>query len=234
MTLRISEIYQSIQGEGPKVGQPTTFVRFAGCNLKCPGWPCDTPHAIDPRIFTKEQRLLSVEEVLKEIPDYPRNVCFTGGEPLLQNNDELTELAELLREYGVEVFSNGTLAYDVNFLDWVTVVMDWKLPGSREYYVGRDVRLDNLSKLTCSDLNVVKFTIKNRDDFERAVHIWQDCVRPTGLDVYAGIVWNDGTLKTPPQCTNADLVKWILENRLPWKYNVQVHNYIWERTQRGI
>src|ERR1700704_2587022 len=89
----LSEVYNSIQGEGPNVGQPTTFVRFAGCNMRCPGWPCDTPYAIDPAIWRYESMKASTMWVAEQILDLkPRHVCFTGGEPFMQPWEELQEL----------------------------------------------------------------------------------------------------------------------------------------------
>src|SRR5690348_10212647 len=118
MALRVSEYYLSYQGEGPNTGTPTIFLRFAGCNFQCPGWPCDTQFAIDPKIFTKEQKIYKfhkdlVDDVLELW--YPGvNICFTGGEVMLQPNNELELLAaELVSRTGVgcdlEMFTNGSL-----------------------------------------------------------------------------------------------------------------------------
>jgi len=224
--LRLSEVYQSIQGEGPRAGVPTTFVRFAGCNLKCPGWPCDTPHAIDPRIFEKEQELLTVDQLLERIPEWPRNVCLTGGEPFLQKNDELKDLTEKLwqRQQNVEVFTNGTLEYPDWAINDIDFIMDWKLPGSGEAGVNIGNRLKNLRRLKYEDM--IKFVIKDRNDYLEAKEVYGRYKGETDALWSFGVVW--GALE------NAELIEWVLRDKLDWRLNLQVHNYIWDRDKRGI
>src|ERR1035437_10659165 len=162
--MRISEIYLSIQGEGPRVGEPTIFVRFAGCNLKCAAWPCDSQFAIDPQYREEWQ-----QKTPSEIHDMILvacantslvNICLTGGEPFLQQKEELKELVDKLQDTEgigtIECFSNGTLEYPVWALEQISFVMDWKLPGSGEQ---SDVpnRLLNFSQFTEKD--TIKFTI---------------------------------------------------------------------------
>lgn len=236
--LRVSEIYLSSQGEGPNVGSPTVFVRFAGCNLKCPGWPCDTPHAIFPNLFQRNQRLMTPFEVAEEVMKVGYagvNVCFTGGEPFLQNNDLLEELCELLAVQDIrrlECFSNGTLKYPEWVYDHIYFVLDWKLPGSGEELSEhvQNVRWENVCELDSSD--AIKFTVASLEDFEAAVEAYEK-IKATfevPLDmpqVFCGVVWN--------KMSNADLVGMMFGGRqLTWRLNVQVHNYIWDREQRGI
>lgn len=229
--MRLSEVYKSIQGEGPNVGRPTIFVRFGGCNLRCPLWPCDTPYAVDPKIYRSEWKKLTPEEVFIEIvslmpeDDKGFNVCLTGGEPMLQPNDELTKLVATLagNGYDVEMFSNGTLEYVHSVYSNVdTVVMDWKLPGSGERW-DDPVRIKNSRKLNWKD--AVKFTIADEIDYERAKRI-EDTYLDGQVPVYAGVVW--GKLE------NQQLVEWMLEDGRNWRLNVQVHNHVWDRTKRGI
>ncbi len=114
--LKIIEIFSSIQGEGLRQGEPTLFIRFAGCNLKCSF--CDTQYA------WKEGHPYSVAQVLdetkKKIQDHPaRWICLTGGEPLLQDVSELTK--KLKQEgYRIQVETNGTL-YRALPVDWYSV-----------------------------------------------------------------------------------------------------------------
>src|SRR4051794_1447265 len=116
MTLRITEVYPSIQCEGPRIGMPTTFLRTAGCNLRCPGWPCDTQHAIDPSIYNDSWQRQSPTAVALRVDPLVANVCWTGGEPFLQPEVDLRELAQILwtADHEIECFSNGTIAYP----DW--------------------------------------------------------------------------------------------------------------------
>src|SRR5690348_12888833 len=116
--LRLSETYTSFQGEGPNTGMRTQFVRFAGCNFKCPGWACDTPHAIDPKIFTKEQRPYEPQELADYVLGFrTQHICLTGGEPFLQNQTELNDFVVALVREGctVEVFTNGSLKWADDF-----------------------------------------------------------------------------------------------------------------------
>jgi len=117
--MRITETFTSIQGEGAKTGEPTTFIRFAGCNLRCPG--CDTPQATTtPRIKETD-----TAEALRSIPASVTMVCFTGGEPMLQA-DEWLQLARELdhRDHKLTMETNGTiwLADNVRKLfSWIVV-----------------------------------------------------------------------------------------------------------------
>lgn len=228
--LRISEVYLSTQGEGPRVGRPTVFVRFAGCNLRCPGWPCDTPHAIFPEKYRHEWELLTPLELanrVDEVTDYNRNptICYTGGEPTLQNFAALEELTDRLENRGYdtfEMFSNGTIVYPVWLVQDVMLIMDWKLPGSGEDPYNPN-RLRNLKLLREGDS--VKFVIKDRLDFDIAVSLWREYLDPSPLiRTYAGVVW--GKLET------SELVDWVLERQLPWWINVQVHQHIWPANER--
>ena len=102
--LSINEVYQSIQGEGLLMGIPALFVRFQGCNLRCP-W-CDQPSALP---FSKD-RLIPIQELLETLSDYSaKHVVITGGEPMAQ--EALTDLIKelLSRDYSVQIETNGTL-----------------------------------------------------------------------------------------------------------------------------
>lgn len=233
--MRVSEIYLSVQGEGPRVGRPTVFVRMGGCNLRCPGWPCDTQHAIDPK-YRKEWEKLGPLSVYRRIQDAAHglkeyNVCFTGGEPFLQPKSELDELIEMLITGDnnikfVEAFSNGTVEYSSFAIRAVCFVMDYKLPGSGEYLKGEMERYNNIKRLNFKD--VIKFTIANREDYEVAKS--QAKVIHTSINdrpsFYYGAVWG--------QLENSELIGWVLEDGLDWSFTMQVHNYVWDRTKRGI
>jgi len=235
MVVRVSEVYLSVQGEGPRAGQRTVFVRFGGCNLRCPGWPCDTQHAIDPALYRNEWIKTEPADLVEQIDKVAEKtlstaICFTGGEPFLQHHPDLAEVMDglMVRGYGTyECFSNGTILYP----EWATrelsFIMDWKLPGSGENHLN-PVRLKNLSNLKVKD--AVKFVIKDRNDFEVAKELYLRYIeripnawRPR---TYYGVVW--GAME------NSELIEWVLDAKLPWWINVQVHNYIWSRDQRGI
>lgn len=233
MPLRLLEHYVSTQGEGPNVGKLTQFVRFAGCNLSCPGWPCDTPYAIEPRLYRKEQHRVTHHELVSAIADTydttgASNICFTGGEPLIQPQAELflvcNELAELYGYYDFEIFTNGTQEIDALLIDCCSFVMDWKLPGSGEDS-NNEQRITNVRELDQHG-NSVKFVIAKQYDLEKARSLWEEHLIETMLEVYVGAAWN--------RFSNSHVVEYIKQYKLPWRLNVQVQNYIYGAQNRGI
>lgn len=232
MTLRLSELYTSPQGEGTRTGIMTCFVRFAGCNMRCPGWPCDTQYAIDPALFRKDSELLSTNVLLSRVLEVGRNnnvvnVCLTGGEPFIQNLDDLHYLVKQLRVYGldVEAFTNGSVPFPEWAQDLIHFTMDWKLPGSGEYESFATTRRDN--SLLLGKTDAIKFVVKDVNDLDIAVSLWTDLVR-RGLKAipYVGAVWGE--------ITDAHIVEYLKDHKLPWRLNVQVHKYIWPPTERGV
>lgn len=236
MVLRLSEVYASVQGEGPRTGQTTVFVRFGGCNLRCPGWPCDTAHAVDPA-FRKEWERLDHDHVFERIRSTAdvsgaRIVTLTGGEPFLQPDSELRPLVDGLRTAGyiVEAFTNGTILYPDWAINEVSMVMDWKLPGSGEWDNVRNykTRMKNLFHLDNSDLmHAIKFVCKDENDFMTAAAAYGANEQYHDRFLwYYGKVW-DGDI------TDARLAELVMKTRLPWRLNVQLHNYIWPANERG-
>lgn len=236
MTLRVSEVYASVQGEGPRTGQTTVFTRFGGCNLRCPGWPCDTQHAIDPA-FRSDWERLDPDQLFERIHSAAslagaRLVTLTGGEPFLQPSADLERLVGNLRDagYTVEAFTNGTVAYPDWAVETVSMIVDWKLPGSGEFKNIRNnvIRLQNLQKLDESSIwHAIKFVCKDISDFDKAKELYK--AHPEWHDSflwYYGKVW-DGVI------TDAKLIEHVMKCRLPWRLNVQVHNIIWDPQERG-
>jgi 7-carboxy-7-deazaguanine synthase len=232
--LRLLEHYVSTQGEGPNVGKLTQFVRFAGCNLRCPGWPCDTPYAIEPRLYTKEQQSIAPGRLAAKIRDLyvttgATNICFTGGEPLIQPQDDIVKVINWLDEsfgfFRFEMFTNGTRQIDTFLADGCNFVMDWKLPGSGED-PDDQTRINNLGIIDTAN-NSVKFTIACDEDLAMASGIWAQYLMESPLQVFAGAVWK--------KYSDEKIVDYIKGHRLPWRLNVQVHNYIFGGpTVRGI
>lgn len=238
--LHVIEQFNSIQGEGPRVGEPTHFIRFAGCNLKCPGWPCDTQYAIDPKQYPKEKLFRSPLEVFIQAEraiTNGMNVCLTGGEPCLQNAEDLECLLDLIKSHTgvfVEAFTNGTLLPPPQIMTRInSFVIDWKLPGSG--IVTKNAWLSQLKSLRPSD--AIKFTIKDRADYDTAVELYWRTIKPTTLlthrssrkqapVVFYGPVW--GVIEV------SELVEWVLKDGLPWRLNTQVHKYIWSPDTKGV
>jgi 7-carboxy-7-deazaguanine synthase len=234
--LRVAETYASVQGEGPRTGMGTVFLRFGGCNLRCPGWPCDTLFAVDPSHRGEWERRRGVD-VLSEVVRVCRelnidNVCLTGGEPFIQQSDVLEYVVRglLLEDLSVEAFSNGQVKYPEWAFDLVQFIMDWKLPGSgnaadkNEEVLG--LMTDNIAQLKPTD--AIKFVIKDAFDFQHALDVWCHWESTTQAQWWAGVVWDNKNL------TEAQLVNLIQSEQLPWMLNVQVHKYLWSPDKRRV
>jgi 7-carboxy-7-deazaguanine synthase len=209
--LTIYEIYVSVQGESTHVGRPCTFVRLSACDLRC-AW-CDTPYA-----FTGGHKM-SVDEVLAEVE---RIRCplveITGGEPLLQK-DVYQLMQELLdRGYDVLLETGGHVPID-DVPDEVVAIVDVKCPASGE---AARMHWPNLELLSAHD--EVKFVIQDRADFNYA----RDVVRRYRLDERALFSPVHGVLAP------SELARWILEDRLPVRLQIQAHKYIWSPDARGV
>jgi 7-carboxy-7-deazaguanine synthase len=206
--MRVFEIFRSIQGETTRAGLPTWFVRLAGCDLACSY--CDTAAARDPQAG----RAMSVEEVLAAVasPALP-HVAITGGEPM-QQVEEVNALVASLAANGSEILIETNGAHPIDALDPRAVrIVDWKTPGS-----GMADRMcrRNLDLVTRRD--EVKFVLTGRDDYE-----WSK-------DVLARHRLADRTTvlfgAAAPLLDPATLSRWILDDGLPVRLNVQLHKLL--------
>ena len=229
--LRLVEHYTSVQGEGPRTGILTQFVRLAGCNMRCPGWPCDTQHAINPDIYRKNSYVQTAEELFQAcLGKAGRNICLTGGEPLLQDrNGHLQELIERLTaslDYSVEVFTNGSFDIPPWMLDRCTIMMDWKLTGSGEGETARDTRRVNAMKLRRSD--GIKFVVADTMDLQEAVGV-EDFLR--------GMLLVPPTFWVTPMWAGIHpsvVVDFMKKHRVTWRLSLQTHKYIWDADRQGV
>lgn len=233
--MRLLELYTTVQGEGPNVGKPTTFVRFAGCNMRCPGWPCDTPYSIFPEIWRKEAENVHPKDIFLRVKEQtPTHVCITGGEPFLQPRAEMEQLITWLttNQYTVDIFTNGSRPLPMSSISpRVHYIMDWKLPGSGEHESFLAERHINLALLRPSDS--VKLVIKNNQDILKAeeyIERWHHSRDPNeriDAQVYVGAAWGE--------MSEADLVHWLTDKGYSWvKLNVQVHKFIFDPEARRI
>lgn len=206
MTLRISEIFFSLQGEASRVGLPTVFVRLTGCPLRCT-W-CDTTYA-----FTGGQAM-ELDAILAEIGRHPtRHVCVTGGEPLAQKGclELLTALCD--RGYDVSLETSGAL--DIATVDpRVSRIMDLKAPDSGE---GGRNRWENLASLTGTD--EVKIVVASRGDYEWA----REAIARERLAERCPILLSPAQGLLEP----AKLAEWILADGLPVRFQLQLHKVLW-------
>ena len=204
--LRINEIFHSLQGEADAVGYPTVFVRLTGCPLRCQY--CDTEYAFHHGDW------LEFKAIVEKVQSYgSRHVCVTGGEPLAQPGC-VTLLSELC-DAGFEVSLETSGALDVAQVDpRVSRVIDVKTPGSGE--VARN-RLENFRLLSPRDQ--LKFVICSREDYD-----WSRVfLKEHGLLERCRVLFSPSYNQLPP----AQLADWILADRLPVRFQVQLHKVLW-------
>ncbi len=204
--LRVTEIFYSLQGETRTVGCPTVFIRLTGCPLRCVY--CDTAYA-----FTGGRKW-SLTAILDEVARHaPRYVTVTGGEPLAQ--PECLALLDALVERGYDVSLETSGALDVSGVHpGVSKVLDLKTPGSGEMARNNDA---NLHHLTASDQ--IKFVITGPDDYQWAKTRLLD----EALHERCEVLFSPATgLQNP-----AELADQILRDRLPVRFQVQLHKLLW-------
>jgi 7-carboxy-7-deazaguanine synthase len=206
-TLRITEIFYSLQGEARTVGLPTAFVRLTGCPLRCVY--CDTEYAFSGG------ELFSQQQVLDQVAAYaPRYVTITGGEPLAQKN--CLPLLGALCDAGYEVSLETAGAMSLCGVDSrVVKVVDLKTPASGE--VQRN-DYDNMALLARQDQ--VKFVICDRADYEWARF---------KLDEYSLVERVSDVLFSPSHgdLSGRELAEWILADNLPVRLQLQLHKILW-------
>jgi 7-carboxy-7-deazaguanine synthase len=205
-SLRITELFYSIQGESNTSGFPTVFVRLTGCPLRCQY--CDTAYAF------QGGTLLSLDHILEQISEYKTpHVCITGGEPLAQPNciPLLQRLCDA--NYIVSIETSGAL--DISLIDpRVLIVMDLKTPGSGE--VSRNL-WTNIAHLKHQDQ--IKFVICDRDDY-----LWAcDMIKQYQLTEKAQVLFSTSWEQLNP----TDLANWILSDQLPVRFQLQLHKILW-------
>lgn len=205
-TLRITEIFFSLQGETSRVGLPTVFVRLTGCPLRC-GY-CDTAYA-----FTGG-KILTINEILEQVTRYKTPyVTVTGGEPLVQKACLLLLTALCDAQYSVSLETSGAL--DLSQVDArVSKIMDIKTPGSGE--VSKN-NWNNLEYLTLHD--EIKFVICDEADYRWASDVIQDKQLAQKCPILFSPV--HGSLNP------ATLADWILRDQLPVRMQLQLHKLLW-------
>ena len=212
-TLVVHEVYASIQGESTHAGRPCMFVRLAACHLRC-AW-CDTPHA-----FAAGTRR-AVDDVVAQA--HGRGIeCVevTGGEPLLQPG--VYPLMARLCDLGHTVLLETSGALDIGRVDpRVVRIVDLKCPGSGE--VERN-RWENVALLTPRD--EVKFVLADRADYEWARAAMAEHRLARRCVVLLSTVHG--------RLAPADVVRWMLEDRLEARFQLQMHKVIWDPEARGV
>lgn len=206
-SLRITEIFYSLQGETTTAGLPTVFVRLTGCPLRC-GY-CDTEYAF----YGGEKRTL--EAILSEIEGHAAHyVTVTGGEPLAQPNCLPLLSALCDQDYRVSLETSGALPI-AEVDSRVHIILDIKTPGSGE--VSKN-HWDNIPVLTAKD--EIKFVLCDRTDYDWA-RMTIDRYRLA--DIGAELLFSP----SQGQLEARQLADWVLEDKLPVRMQLQLHKYLW-------
>ena len=213
MSLKVNEIYFSVQGESTYAGRPCIFIRLTYCNLRCTY--CDTEYAF------YEGKDMKIYQIMEKIKKWNcQLVEVTGGEPLFQD-ECITLLNELLKKnYEVMLETGGSLPIS-SVPEEVIKIVDFKCPSS-------GMKKNNLWSIV-DNLYIhdeVKFIIGNRKDYEWAkekiaqYHLTKQCT------VLLSPIFNE----INPEI----IVAWVLEDSLPVRLQLQIHKYIWKPESKGV
>lgn len=211
--MKVCEIFTSIQGESSYTGLPCTFVRLAGCNLRC--IYCDTQYSYDSGLE------MSLEEVISHVKIIGVNLVeITGGEPLLQEETHLLTKWLLDEGYEVLIETNGSLS--IKDIDKrAVVILDVKTPGS---CMSADMDLSNFDFLKPGD--ELKFVICDRNDYEWS----KNMISEHGLRGRCKILFSPALGMVSPSL----LARWIIEDRLDVRFNFQIHKYVFGPDERMV
>lgn len=206
-SLRVTEIFFSLQGETSRTGFPTVFVRLTGCPLRC-GY-CDTAYAFHGG------ETMALDDILHQVAGYgAKYVTLTGGEPLAQKHACL--LLRQLADAGYSVSLETSGALDVSGVDpRVSKILDLKTPGSGES--ARNL-WSNLDHLTGRD--EIKFVLCDEDDYAWAC----EQLRQHKLDTLCPVLFSPVHGRLEPRV----LAEWILRDRLPVRMQLQLHKLLWD------
>ena len=205
-TLKINEIFYSLQGESSRIGIPTIFIRLTGCPMRCNY--CDTAYAFH------EGKNYSFDEIINEIQQYKTNfITVTGGEPLAQKSckDFLAKLTNL--GYEVSLETGGAISID-QVHEKVKIILDIKTPGSGEV---ENNFWENLTLI--KDQDEIKIVITNHDDYKWAKKL----IKKKNLYEKYDILFSPSYSDLDPN----KLAEWILEDNLSVRMQVQLHKIIW-------
>ena len=211
--LKVHEIYRSIQGESTFAGRPCVFVRTTGCPLRC-SW-CDTAHAFyegsDRSVGDVYAEVLAFDEPLVEI---------TGGEPLIQKS--VLSLISALCDAAKTVLLETSGAFDIGVVDpRAHVIMDIKCPDS-----GESARNLESNRERLAPHHELKFVLASRRDYEFA----RQLVVQEELAARCEVLFSTVFERLAPQ----QVVAWLLEDRLPVRFQLQLHKYIWDPAAKGV
>ena len=213
MKLKINEIYYSIQGESSYTGLPCIFIRLTYCNLRCTY--CDSEYTFH------DGEDMTVNEIMAKIKQYKCNLVeVTGGEPLFQKG--CIELLQKLidSKYNVLLETSGSLSIK-NVPKKVINIIDFKCPSSN---MKKKNYWENLEFIKEKD--EIKFVIGDKEDYEWAKRKINEYNLTSKCMVLMSPVYKEIKSKT--------IIKWILNDNLDVKFQIQLHKNIWENETKGV
>ena len=213
MKIKINEIYYSIQGESSFSGLPCVFVRFTYCNLRCSY--CDTEHAF------YEGKDMEISEILKKVKTYDCNLVeVTGGEPLFQKNCIILLEKLIEKKYEVLLETSGSLSIE-DVPKKVVNIIDFKCPSSK---MMKKNLWDNIKYL--KKIDEVKFVIGDSKDYKWSKGI----IKKYNLNKRCSILFSPLYGKIKPKV----IVKWMLEDNIDARFQIQLHKEIWDKDKRSV
>ena len=214
----VNEIFSSIDGEGLRTGELATFIRLAGCNMRCSY--CDTLYALNDN----DGRELKISEIIKKVEKYKtKNITLTGGEPLIHKDVDLL-IDELINNgYKVNIETNGSIPID-KYLNRCLITMDYKAPSS---LMEKKMLLSNIEKLTDSD--VLKFVVKE-SDFNTVEKI----IKSYSIKSYIYISPIFGEVEPTKIVEFMKVMSEREVNMEKVRVQVQLHKIIWNPNMKGV
>ena len=213
MSLKINEIYHSIQGESSYSGLPCVFVRLTYCNLRCSY--CDTEYAF------YEGKDMSIKQIIKKINSYKCNLVeITGGEPLLQKNciKLINELEKNNKKVLIE--TGGSLSIQ-NISKKTHIILDLKCPSSNMENKNLWTNLDYIKKT-----DEIKFVVGNKADYEWTKNIIKKYDLENKCHLLISPVYD--------KIDNEKIINWILKDNLKIRFQIQLHKEIWDKDKKGV
>jgi len=226
--MKIIEIFDSIDGEGIRTGQPATFIRLAGCNLRCSY--CDTVYSLFGEETPCEYTEMTTQEVISKVNTTYKRITLTGGEPLVHKESAplVTELLNMGCEVNIE--TNGAVDI-VEFLsrvpqsDKLFFTIDYKLPSS-----GMTDKMIWNNFLNLRPCDVIKFVVGSDEDIELTIEIVKKLkqVYEKMPHIFIGAVYG--------MYDAQKLVEIILKEEAlaDARYQIQLHKVIWDPEERGV
>jgi len=224
--MKVVEIFDSIEGEGKRTGQTSTFIRLAGCNIRCSY--CDTLYALFGEAEECAYTEMTVADILQKVNPKWKRVTITGGEPLIHKDIDvlIDELSKMGCQINIE--TNGTVnTQKYNSFDNIFVTIDYKLPSSN---VSDKMMFDNFTSLNNTD--VIKFVIGSREDIsvmKAVIRKLNSVYTKDAMPIlYAGAVFGNIEPKEIVQeIVNSDELQDVI-------FQLQIHKFIWKPEERGV